>query len=212
MEKTVYNHVELGIVDLDGNVNVLYPITQSRDVSIEMSNGSIPSGANTVQRVIDKLGDLAFNSGESVVYLDESEESDSEVPNSEIDDGRISSAYTWSSKKLEERSVDFIPAYLTSVDTLNQLPIRPTFYNVDSQDMVYRSYCPPIKGRYKWFVTYIPFTISDDPVGNVTGAVKSVMYAVERWIGHEFSDGKVNTIEYERVYMNGAWQGFMKIR
>ena len=78
--------------------------------------------------------------------------------------------------------------------------------------MVYRSYCPPITGAYKWFVTYIPFTVGDDQIGNLTGAVKSVLYAIERWIGHEFTNGSVNTVEYERVYMNGAWNGFMRIR
>ena len=61
MEK-VYNHVELGVVDIDGNVNVLYPITQSRDVSVETTNDALPSCANTVQRNVDKLGDLSFNS------------------------------------------------------------------------------------------------------------------------------------------------------
>lgn len=99
---TKYEHTRLSSVDSNGNVNVLYPLNTADDVHVNISNSSIPANTVTVQNVVDKLGDMAFNDGKNLAYLGTGTDySDGEVVDSEIRDDEVSEVYAWSSSKTE---------------------------------------------------------------------------------------------------------------
>ena len=98
----IYNHVQMGSVDKDGNVNIMYPITTAEDVVIKNVNGNLPENVSNIQELSETLGDMAFEQGEALVYIGEEETVDLELSNSEIDDRHVSSVTTYSSKKIRE--------------------------------------------------------------------------------------------------------------
>lgn len=75
---TKYSHVQLGIVDASGNLNVLYPVNTAKDVSLIRTNTKIPSTVKTVQQFADVMGDLAFKNKNdlNIAYLDMTEVTD----------------------------------------------------------------------------------------------------------------------------------------
>ena len=60
---TSYINAQIGTVDTDGNVTVIYPITSGSNVSVT-ANSNYSSG-NTVQKVVTGLGASAFKSVEN---------------------------------------------------------------------------------------------------------------------------------------------------
>ena len=100
---TNYNHVQLGVVDANGDVNVLYPQSTAKDVSISRtSNSRIPSGVNNLQEFMNTVGEMAFVDKKEMVFLGTSEEDECDMVDSEINDEVVSEDYTWSSYKLEQ--------------------------------------------------------------------------------------------------------------
>lgn len=99
---TIYTHVQLGVVDKDGNLTVMYPVTKGEDVILSSTNASLPEGIDTVQKLADSLQDMAFNSGDQLLYMGEGEELSDTFAISEIDDTNVSVATTYSSQKINE--------------------------------------------------------------------------------------------------------------
>lgn len=97
---TTYNHVQMGTVDAKGNINVMYPITTGEDVSIKRTNTKIPTSVTNTQELANKLGKMAFEDGDDVIFLGSSAEYDGAVVDSEIDDTRVSDVTTFSSSKI----------------------------------------------------------------------------------------------------------------
>lgn len=60
---TSYNHAQIGIVDAKGNVSVIYPVTDAKNVKVS-SNSNVPT-AKTVQEIVSHLGELAFGNPSS---------------------------------------------------------------------------------------------------------------------------------------------------
>lgn len=86
----------------DGVTNNMYPLTNADIVNVTPQN-NVPADATNSQAVFDSLGSLAFDNGENLIYLGESEEDDDlNLGNSEIDDTKESTATTYSSKKISE--------------------------------------------------------------------------------------------------------------
>ena len=99
----IYNHVQLGVADSKGDINVLYPISTGEDVSIDKSNSSLPENVINVQDIINSIGRMAFEDGDDVVRFSADEVADEyegDVPLSEINDDIIDSNSTWSSKRI----------------------------------------------------------------------------------------------------------------
>jgi hypothetical protein len=142
----------MSVVDENGNVQVLHQETSATDVLLDNttnSNGAtgtsaIPASADTMQKMVDSLGDLAFKSKVKITDLNagvvvnnlettaegavldaragktlsdriavmedeellavgsEEEDTDIQVPESEINDEITSETMTWSSTKITE--------------------------------------------------------------------------------------------------------------
>ena len=56
---TTYKHIEMNVVDAQGNLTVLYPANKSTDVTVVSTNPNLQS-AKTLEEVLGKLGTLAF--------------------------------------------------------------------------------------------------------------------------------------------------------
>ena len=85
----------------DAQQHNLYPVSKSSNIQVIPQN-NIPSSATNAQAVFDNLGEMAFNDGDDMVYLGESDEGFQLPSTSEIDDSQISLVYTWSSQKIED--------------------------------------------------------------------------------------------------------------
>ena len=102
---TTYKHVQLSNVKNNGDVEVLYPVNAGSDVSIDNTqNNVIPSNVKNVQDLVNNISSMAFESRENMVFINNSDAStyDGVVSDSEIDDTKISTVSTWSSKKLSD--------------------------------------------------------------------------------------------------------------
>jgi hypothetical protein len=144
-------HGQMSVVDAKGNVTVLHQETSASDVLVnnesntQGDNGSsaIPSDVNTLQKLTDKIGKLAFKSNfdasdlpenlivnnyttteeghaldaragkdlnervktiedSEYVYIEDSEDNEVVLPESEINDEIVSETLTWSSDKINE--------------------------------------------------------------------------------------------------------------
>lgn len=86
-----------------GSSHNLYPITKAANVSVSRANNTnIPSGDTKIQDVMDDLGAMAFDDGDSLVYLGGGEQQyNGNLPESEINDTTASATTTWSSAKLK---------------------------------------------------------------------------------------------------------------
>ena len=60
---TSYINAQIGIVDSESNVTVIYPITNASNVSVTPNSNA--NSANTVQKVVTSLGQAAFQSVET---------------------------------------------------------------------------------------------------------------------------------------------------
>ena len=111
----------MSVVDDYGNVTILHQETSASDVLVDRTentqgdsgNSAIPSDVDSLQKLTNKLGSMAFKSeilssdlssveeGILVVGL-EAEDSDIVLPESEINDDVISVSSTWSSEKIHD--------------------------------------------------------------------------------------------------------------
>ena len=207
---TTYNHIQLGVVDANGNVNVLYPVNTAGDVSVDKSNNErIPSSVTNVQDMLDTIGTMAFDDGEDLVYLGTGEDYSGEIATSEINDDDKSYVSTWSSKKLNSHVEQYAPTYSNTLDLVNYLPITATTKVINGKDSVYQGICPEA-GRI-WFVSYVPAVLNNTDVEGSAGATNTVSYAMETWAGYKFESTTEDAVTYRRIYIKGTWGAFKKI-
>ena len=62
------NHMVLGSVEDNGDVNEIYPIADAEDVNVKRNNGNIPSDVGNLQQLTDKMSAVAFNDSEDMVF------------------------------------------------------------------------------------------------------------------------------------------------
>ena len=207
---TTYEHVQLSSVDSNGNVNVLYPINTATDVSIDVKNDTIPSSVKNVQDLVDNIGSMAFNNDSDLVYLGDSTDYDGEIPNTEISDNNISEITTWSSSKITTNTSTFIQGYRMSTAIVNKLFINPVVFNVDCRYTAYNDYSPE-EGK-QWIVEYFPIVTTDSNIVGEPGGANTVMTAIQRWTGIDYTGETKDVVVYERTYINSTWNDFVKIR
>jgi hypothetical protein len=162
-------HGQMSVVDENGNVTIMHQETSASDVLVNNTNtngtngtSALPSDVTTVQKLADKLGNLAFKtkveSGDlaagviannfntteaghaldaragselnnrletieesDYVYLEETEEVDVTLPESEINDAVTGNETTWSSNKIDNVTREIR-------DIINALDIVQNFY------------------------------------------------------------------------------------
>lgn len=208
MANTVYNHVQLGVVDSTGTVNVLYPINTAEDVSIDRkNNSSLPVGVENVQNLADNIAAMAFEDGSNLVYLGTTDNYSGQNPESEINDNVESTASTWSSKKLNSHVERFVPTKDIALNDITALPITKRTFVVNGKNNTYGNLCP--QAGYYWFVEYTPVVTSASQVDGFPGGVNTVPYAIQKWTGYAFSSTNEQPVVYTRIYMNNDWGAYV---
>lgn len=207
---TTYTHVQLSVVDKDGNVNVLYPQTYGADIKLVNNNKMIPSSVSDVQGLVDKMGAMAFDSGNNVLYYEVQTVADNDVPidvsdgylpESEINDSKTSTLFTWSSSKITKSTVTYLPAYAVTTDVLTTLYPYPLMFNVDSSVSNLRTLTPaPSDTDTLWVVEYHPYVSKSTD----TKATR----AYQLWRGINYGTGSV--VEYVKRY-SGEWGSYTKL-
>lgn len=202
MATTTYTHVQVGIVDSSGNVNVLYPVNYASDVQVDKSkNKVIPSSISNLQELLNNIGEMAFSNGNDLVYLGNSTDFPDEAISTEIDDSKTDLAYTWSSKKISTECETYIPNpnnITKSLENVTKLFKTATKFTVDGRtryvvDSVYAV----------WFVEYIPYTISTNG---------TVYAAYQKWVGFPSLTTKTSKpYVFTRVYFNNSWGPFVQL-
>lgn len=193
---TTYNHVQLGVVDANGNVDVLYPQNTADDVSVSRSSNSrIPSSVSTLQGLVNNIGEMAFVDKKYMVFLGEGDEYTGDLMQTEINDTYIGLGYTWSSKKITQSMPLMIGNDDVSLIDLTSVPAAPRIYCVDGKLASFAASCP-VKG-YEWIVEYYPVIVDNGVVST----------AYQKWIGMS-SAVKNNRLEYHRNYAGGSWGAF----
>lgn len=206
---TVLNHVQIGIVDNAGNVNILYPINTADDVSVDRSkNNSLPSVKN-LQELINNFGAMAFDEGTDLVHISTAEDYSGESPNSEINDNITSASYTWSSNKLNTHVERFIPTKDIALTDISALPITAVQFVVNGNSNTFAALCPAT--GYYWFVEYIPVVTSASQKAGYPGGANTISMARQVWTGYKFNNPSETPVKYERIYMNGDWQSFHSV-
>lgn len=191
---TTYNHIQLGVVDNNGDVNVLYPQNTGKDVSVSRaSNSKIPSTVSNVQGLVDNIGEMAFVDKDAMVFLGESDNYEGNIMETEINDSYIGVGYTWSSKKITNTTTMMINSENVKLSDLTALHTASRTIGVDGTLTTYASSCPTT--GYHWMVEYFPIVIENDVVKT----------AYQKWIGISALNSKV---EYYRNYYNGNWGSF----
>ena len=193
---TTYNHVQLGVVDVNGNVDVLYPQNTAEDVSVDRSsNARIPSSVTTLLGLVNNIGEMAFVDKKYCVFLGEGDEYTGDLMQSEINDTYIGKGFTWSSEKITQSTPLLITSDELSLIDLTAVPTGPRIYCVDGTLVTFASSCP--ENGYLWKVEYTPIIIKDNVV----------MAAYQKWTG--ISEGNKNGyITSHRNYLNGTWGSF----
>ena len=206
---TTYEHVQLSAVNDNGDNTVIYPINTAKDVSVDASkNSAIPSNVKTLENVLEKLSETAFDADSNLVYMGDTTEFNGNIFTTEINDETTSSGLTWSSKKISETNIAFSPSYAVKSENINYLPTVATIFNVDGTQEDIADLCPePDK---KWIVEYIPFVDSRETVTGVPGEVNVVPYAIQKWTGIPTSGTAL--VQYTRVYTNGEWSEFTAVQ
>lgn len=195
---TTYNHVQLGVVNENGNVDVLYPQNTAIDVSIDRSSNSrIPSNIDDVQGLVDKVGEMAFVDKDKMVFLGDSDEYKGPIETSEINDNIVDNATTWSSKKINDKATIIdLDIQLGNYDCITATPVAPKVVTFKSGNPILVNLTPNKSIDYHWIIEYFPVTSTD--------GVVSVAY--QRWTGIHFVSNEV--VQYKRVYVNNSWDKF----
>ena len=209
---TTYEHTQLAAVQDNGDVTVIYPVNTAKDVSVETSNAAIPSSVKNMEDLIGKMKDMAFKSGNDMVYLGESSTDDDITVDSEIDDEKTSTTSTWSSNNIVNNTSNFIQGYKMTTGVIDKLFVSPTVFNVDGRYEAYNNLTPE-EGR-QWIVEYFPITLSKSNVTGNVGDLNTVTTAMQRWTGLNYNDDKTkeDVVVFERVFINGVWRPFVFIR
>ena len=84
------NHMVLGSVEDNGDVNEMYPVTDAEDVIIKRNNGNIPSDVSNLQQLTDKMSAVAFNNEEDIIFAGNTMGTFQDPLSSEINDNKIS--------------------------------------------------------------------------------------------------------------------------
>ena len=209
---TTYEHTQLASVKDNGDVTVIYPINTVKDVSVETTNTALPSTIKTMGDFLDNVNPFIFGGTKDVIFVDNASESIGSIPDSEIDDQKISITSTWSSSNIVKNTSTFIPGYKMDTSIINKLYISPVSFNVDGRDLAFESLVP--EGGRQWVVEYFPIVVSENTVEGNVGDVNTVKTAIQRWTGINFSDsGNMDAVVvYERTCTLGKWGDFVKIR
>lgn len=194
---TRYNHIQLGVVNANGDVDVLYPQTTAEVVSIRNGNPNVPNDINDLEKLVDSLGQMAFVNKDRMVFLgDEGDDYDGNMVDSEINDDYVSEVYTWSSKKIKESTIQFTNNNKVKLSDLTALPIYPHTFTVDGNLSAFTASCP---GKGAWIIEYTPVIITN---GVVTTAH-------QKWTSVSSTNSYTTCC---RNYANGSWGSFMDIK
>lgn len=130
MKDTDIVHILMQFKEKDG-LKSMYPINSAIDVTVDPSvNSTLSESDIDLNEIIKKLGKMAFNNGDNVVYVGESEESDVPEAISEINDNVVENETTWSSAKISDSLKYKSLGILVTVGSLNKDNIKlPTSYN-----------------------------------------------------------------------------------
>ena len=185
---TKFNHVQIGVVDNNGDVNVLYPQNTASDVSIDRSkNKKIYSNINKLQDLVDNMHEMSFVNKDEISFIGKSMEP-------EINDNEISSSSTWSSEKINNTKYTHLIDQSEVKNNINKLFTNPKSYIVNiSSGIELPSY---VSTSGFWLVEYFPIDISF-----MTGIVS---YAYQRWTSMDDQHK-----QYFRVYQLNSWQRFI---
>lgn len=202
---TIESHVQISVVDKNGNVNILFPITNGKDVRLDTTeNEAIPAGVRNVQTLVDNLKDMAFEDGENVVRVGFTDEEfdPSKIVSSEIDDSTTSLASAWSSKKVTNSFIGYIRD--VKINDLIDTPKTPVTFSVDGQNNTFGALCP--ESGYIWTVEYLPVTLSaKNSVAGGSEATYDVINARQKWTGYQFAANNEAPVIYSRIYCRGSW-------
>lgn len=112
-------HGQMSVVDGNGDVTILHQETSATDVLVDRtgntqgtdSTSTIPANVDTLQKLMNVLGHLAFKSkidgtnlpdDADFVVINETTDGDVVLPESEINDNVTSLGSTWSSQKISD--------------------------------------------------------------------------------------------------------------
>lgn len=207
---TIETHVQLSVVDKNGNVNILFPITNGKDVRLDTNNNeAIPSGIRNVQNLVDNLKEMAFEDGENVVRVgfDDGEFDVNEIASSEINDNETSLATTWSSKKINNSFIQYKSDI--KINDLIDIPKVPITFSVDGQNNTYGALCP--ESGYIWIVEYFPVTLNvKNSIAGGSEASYDVINARQKWTGYQYAANNESPVIYSRIYCRGSWGPFTR--
>ena len=199
---TNFNHVQVGVVDNNGDVNILYPQNTASDVSINKDkNPIIPSNVNKLQDLVDNIGEMFFEDKDNVVFLGESEEYDGDLINTEINDNIISSSYTWSSEKINNSSYEYINDQPTVAENITTAHFSAKSYIVNTSNPHLSDVETPPYNTRVWLVEYFPIDINTI----ATTGVKQVSSAYQRWTSID-DQHKC----YFRLFEPNGWHDFIE--
>ena len=182
---TYKNHMVLGSVEDNGDVNEMYPVTDAEDVIIKRNNGNIPSDVSNLQQLTDKMSAVAFNNEEDIIFAGNTMGTFQDPLSSEINDNKISKEYTWSSNKIKntitdtttkmqeyvrgktESAVKAIPEKNSSEYIIdNTSPALPKVYSANVKEFSDQTLYARINEKARYIMQYFPY------VDNDTGTVK----------------------------------------
>lgn len=191
---TRYNHIQLGVVNANGDVDVLYPQTTARDVAVDKSNSKIPHNVDDLQELVSSFGEMAFENKDKLVFLGESEEYNGNIMETEINDDYVGEGFTWSSKKIANSTNTWVNNNDARVRDLTTLFLAPKTISVDGTIATFSAICPG--AGYHWIMEYFPLIIENN----------TVIKAVQRWTGF-YPHGALSSVYY-RSYLHGEWSLF----
>lgn len=209
------NHVELGLVKKNGDVDVLYLKNQGKDVEISRDqNAKIPSTVQNVQDLANNLKDLAFGDGENLVYIGEANDLNGSLPPlSEINNtDQLSLTSTWSSQKISDKCTTFIPSYET-ID-YDRLYTSPKIMVLNTEgDGTVTSPIPGSPAQCQYLIKYYPIVTIATSIEGAPGAPNTPRIAYQEWTIISTNTGKPEPYTmYIRYYVGNQWQEFKKVQ
>ena len=201
---TYKNHMVLGSVEDNGDVNEIYPITDAEDVNVKRNNGNIPSDVSNLQQLTDKMSAVAFNDSEDMVIAGNTMGTFQDPPSSEINDNKLSEEYTWSSNKIKNRientttelkgyvrentenAIKAVPEKNSSEYIIdNTSPALPKVYSANVKEFSDQTLYARINEKARYIMQYFPYVDSD------TGTVKYAYTRAVQMHDGTHSDNKI---------------------
>ena len=132
------SHGQMSVVDENGNVIILHQETSASDVIVDSASNTqgengvsaLPSSVNTLQKLTDNMGSMAFKSKVDdsdftddldLIKMGDTEDGNFPSPVSEINDSVTAKDLTWSSKKINQLITDLTTQVNTLTAKINQL-------------------------------------------------------------------------------------------